>query len=290
MSDRFTVVTWNVLYRDRNQRVQLVAERIRAVRPDVLLLQETSPDHAAALAEATGMCVACVAPDGSADPVSVPAVLTARPPVAAGTISLTGANEPLRHYAHATIELAGIPVRVATTHLQHTPGAWRLGIDRDYAAAAHSEAEVESIRDDEIRASVQHRLAELTQIAAIRADLQPLPEVFGGDLNFVPRGPEYERIRSWGMFDSWADGPRLGSGATILGTNPFIHDGPSTGGRDGTTVLPGHRGPIDYTLDFQFHTARLRTDRAWTLGNADEAGRWPSDHLGLAVEYSLCES
>lgn len=283
-----TIATWNVLYRDRDTRLPLLTDRVLAIKPDVLLLQETNTAHAHALADATGMTVACVAPEDPEGPGVQPAVLTATASVSADVHTLSTRPGVYRHYAYAVVDIAGSRVRVSTTHLQHTVLAGRMGIDQSYAAVARGDITLDQIADDEIRVSVGRRLDELEQIETIRGQLEHLPEIFCGDLNFVPRGPEYQRILSWGMTDAWASGPRLGSGATILGANPLIADGPHAYDHDAADQLPGHTGLLDYILDFQFHTPELRADHAWTFGAADDLGRWPSDHLGLAVKYSHC--
>ncbi|WP_155806803.1 endonuclease/exonuclease/phosphatase family protein [Leifsonia xyli] len=38
--------TWNVLWRDRLERVPLLAGALRAAAPDIVLLQETDATHA----------------------------------------------------------------------------------------------------------------------------------------------------------------------------------------------------------------------------------------------------
>lgn len=284
--DVLTVATWNVLYRGLDQRTPLLAECIRTVCPDVLLLQETNLVHAHRLADAVGMRVAAVGA-GTEGPAAdvIPAILSALPVIDAGARPLR--LPEARPYVFADVQFEGQQVRCATTHLRHTAQAGRMGADRDLAATSRGERGINEIGDEEIRSSVARRLSELAEIQHVRSQLEPLPEIFGGDLNFVPRSPEYHRILGWGMADAWTDGPRLGSGATIVGVNPLIGDGPLAYDALLTARYPGHVGPIDYTLDYQFHTHRLRADHAWTFGNAIDNVGWPSDHLGLAVEYSL---
>lgn len=283
-----TVTTWNVLYRDLDRRLPLQVERLNAIRPDVLLLQETNAGHAHALAERIGMRVAAIAPDADGVADVLPAVLVREPAVDAGvrTLPLPGDGRR-RHYVYTDVRVADRAVRCATTHLQHTHRAGQMGFDADYAAAGRGELAVDRIAHDEIRSSALRRLEELALIADERAALDPLPEIFGGDLNFVAHGPEYRRILSWGMADSWSASPRLGSGATIIGANPLIGDGPHSYDHEIATMFPGHVGTIDYTLDYLFHTGELTAGRAWTFGTAEGPDDWPSDHLGLTVQYDL---
>lgn len=286
----FTVTTWNVLYRDLGRRTALQAERLESIRPDVLLLQETNGEHAHALAERIGMTVAAIAPDDEGAPTVVPAVLVREPAVAAGVRTLPILlRDRHRHYVYADVRVGNRTVRCSTSHLQHTHRAGQMGFDTDYAAASRGEIAVDEITHDEIRTTVLRRLEELSLIARERAALSPAPEIFGGDLNFVPRGPEYHRILSWEMADSWTANPRLGSGATIIGANPLIADGPHTYDHEIAELFPGHVGTIDYTLDYLFHSRELSTRRAWTFGTGRDGSDWPSDHLGLTVQYELCD-
>lgn len=279
------VATWNVLYRDLESRTPLLADRILEVGPDVLFLQETNPDHARRLADLVGMRLAAVAP-ATPDHDAAPAILTRIPVVAAGIRQLQPPAPDGHAYVFADIGVGSTTIRCATTHLRHTYNAGRLGLDAAYASAARGAGPLADITDEGIRTSVTTRLNELAQIETIRGGLEPRMEIFGGDLNFVPGGVEYARILEWGMVDSWRQGPRLGSGATVLGTNPLVSGGSEAYASSYSDLLPGHRGPIDYTLDFLFHTPEVIAGHAWTFGTGD-GDDWPSDHLGLAVEYTV---
>lgn len=290
MTDLFTVTTWNVLYRDLDRRLTLQAERLNAIRPDVLLLQETNPVHARVLAEHIGMTIAAIPPESETPPSSLSAVLVREPAIAAGVRALTAQpTGGYRHFVFADVRLGNRIVRCSTSHLQHTHRAGQMGVDEGFAAASRGAIAPARITNQEVRVSVERRLNELSLIAQVRAELPPRPEIFGGDLNFIPRGPEYQRILSWELVDSWAAGPRLGNGATILGANPLVSDGAHAYDEEIAELFPGHVGTIDYTLDYLFHSRELTARRAWVFGGGLGADDWPSDHLGLTVQYELCE-
>jgi endonuclease/exonuclease/phosphatase family metal-dependent hydrolase len=281
-------VTWNVLWRERAARQNILVESLREASPDVVFLQETSPAHASVVAAALGMCLAAVPATGSTETTSVPAILTSEKPVESRVLSLP---RPLDLSAvSAVAEVEGVRVRLISTHLRHTPHAGRMGIDVDYRSASLGRIPVAGIRDDAIRTSVEVRLA---QLEALRTGLIPkAPDeavIIGGDFNFVPDGVEYRMVLGWGLSDSWRAAPRLGSGATIIDRNPLIADGRRPYASLASTLLPGAPRSLDYTLDFQFHTGPgLAVEAAWIIGEPRTGdGVWPSDHLGIVAEYDL---
>ncbi len=290
MTDKYmTVATWNILYRDRESRLRQVIERLQRVGPDVLLLQETDLQHAQQVAQETGMMLAAIAPPNGDGIQSLPAVLTRTQPVTAGAVRFENIQGEERHYVFAEIVCFGRQLRCGTAHLHSTDRAGRLGVDPDYRRVSQRRAGLDSLGDSDLSSSVSHRLEEINAIREIREGLTSIPEIFGGDLNFVPRGIEYQAIQDWGLRDAWSDGPRLGSGATILGNNPLVADGPRAYAQEIADHLPGHLGEIDFTLDFQFCSVSFETRNAWTFGNGRELEGWASDHLGLAVEYALAD-
>ncbi|MEV0705196.1 endonuclease/exonuclease/phosphatase family protein [Saccharopolyspora sp. NPDC050389] len=277
------VATWNTLSRDRMHRIGLAAAQLRAVDPDVILLQETAEGHARTLADELGLVLAALDHVDSAEVAT--AVLT-RPDLQPHQPP-KGLDGVAGRAMVATVDLSFGDRRLRTTsaHLRNTPSAGRLGFDPDYRAAASDAAAVESIADESIRTSVLARLHQLGQLKNARRQLTIEGEVFGGDLNFVPCGIEYRRVKSWGLADAWTAAPRIGSGATILERNPLVID--SSAHREAAVrAYPGISRDLDYTLDFQFHSPSLIAGAAWVFGEPIDGDSWASDHLGIAVDYA----
>ncbi len=292
MSDpRIRTLNWNVLYRDLERRAEGLADAIASVGPDLVLLQETNPSHAAETAERLGMVVVGCGPAEAAGTItSVPAILArfgAVDPSPDPGLILTDAAK-----TYAVVHpfaVGGRRLIVASIHLTHTAQAGRMALDHDVVAAAQGGATVADIADPTIRDSVRARLAQLDALeAAVRSlagDGDPI--LLGGDFNFVPRGPEYRRVLDAGFDDAWESGPRLGSRDTIIEHNPLISDGPGVYDVVSKAALTGTTGPLDYTLDYQF-VAGLRCRAAWVVGRPDPvAPIWHSDHLGVATDHEI---
>ncbi|MDO5512861.1 endonuclease/exonuclease/phosphatase family protein [Corynebacterium sp.] len=271
------ILTWNILFRERQDRLHTLAEHIRRIDPDVILLQESSPEHAQELASMLGHDLAIAADDPAADVVSCPAIITRLP--------FTDAREhlleatPERHYWMVEVMIGG--VRVASTHLQHTHEAGTMALDADYRGVDKRE-KVESIGEIEIRTSVTTRLSQLDIIREVVTD--GTPTVCGGDFNFPPDGIEYRTIIEWGLVDAWRAGPRLSNRNTILQFNPLVSGGAHAYSRRAEQQLPGSTGPLDYNLDYVFTTPGLRIEDSWTVGRPFHDGAWPSDHLGVVAD------
>ncbi|SEB09714.1 endonuclease/exonuclease/phosphatase family protein [Leifsonia sp. 21MFCrub1.1] len=283
-------LTWNVLYRDRRERAAILADYVTRIRPDVVMLQETSPADAAALAHSTGLRLAAV-PDVLSDAdTSVPALLTSAAFREPSIIELPHPQQ--RHYygVTATVHHDGADVQAASAHLRHTWQAGRMGCDDDYRAAARG-VTMPAQADTEFAESVNHRLDQLTSLLAALDETETGAEarLLAGDMNFVPDGPEYNTIVQAGWVDAWRAAPRLGSGATILDTNPLVLDNPRPYRDYVTSLMPGSTSRLDYTLDFHFSRGSVSAGRAWVVGEPENAdtGAWPSDHLGIVVDYHL---
>ncbi|XVQ09604.1 endonuclease/exonuclease/phosphatase family protein [Spirillospora sp. CA-255316] len=277
------VATWNTLSRDRTRRVDLAAAQLRAIDPDVILLQETAEEHARTIAERLGLVLAAL---DHADSPEVASAVLAR--------TWLRPNQPPNRLdgiagramaATADLAIGDRRLRATSAHLRNTPSAGRLGIDPDYRAAASGAAAAEAIADASIRTSVLARLRQLDQLDNARRHDPIDCEVFGGDLNFVPGGIEYRRVRSWGLADAWTAAPRIGSGATILERNPLVSDS-SAHRESAVRAYPGISRDLDYTLDFQFHSPSLIAGAAWVFGEPLDGDVWCSDHLGIAVDYT----
>lgn len=251
------ILTWNALFRDRSTRLSALITHIRAVDPDVVLLQESSHAHARAVAEALGVTILGLA--GTEADVSVPVTLARVHGVLQSVHRLPGNGR--QYVVIVDVETCLGTVRLTNAHLRSTASAWRMAL-----------SPVPEVPD--IRETIDARLRQLEAIEAIRRALpDPTHEVLAGDLNCVPGGPEHALITRWGLRDSAAEASESVGAATIVAANPLIGDTPGT-------------GAIDYTLDFQFHSPGLAVASWSTVGRPSEDGEWPSDHLGIVVDYS----
>lgn len=280
------VLTWNILYREADARLETLCARIREAAPDVVLLQESNRSHAEAVARELGMSVAVVAPE-PVDSPSVPAIVTGLPVRETAAHSLISGAPRGTWAVSAQVDTPDGPVSLISTHLQHTSQAGRMALDPQYRAVAAG-APVDVIDEEQLRESVRRRLVELGIIDGLVKSLAVrMPVVLGGDLNCPPDGIEYRTVVGWGLNDSWRAGPRLGSGDTILERNPLISDVPGVYSDLAAKALPGLKADLDYTLDFLFHTRELHAGDAWVVGRPLPRESWASDHLGLVVDYSV---
>lgn len=285
----FRVVTWNVLYREVLDRLPQLTDRLTEINADVALLQETTIEHATTLAESLNLRLVAHGEVRPGEVNSTVAVLTRQNlPVQVTVRPLASSERQSFYYLAADMMIDNHLVRFGTTHLRNTQHAGELGVDDGYRRAAQELDSVASIANESIRGSVEMRCAQLAQIAQFRRGLRSADaEILAGDMNFLPDGIEYRTILGWGMSDAWRAAPRLGSGATILQRNPLIADPPTVYSDLKSSVLHGARGDLDYTLDFQFFHGSLMAGPAWLVGDVDPGDEWPSDHLGIVVEYSL---
>lgn len=271
------ILSWNILYRDRDDRLEVLADHIRRIDPDVILLQESSPSHAQSLADVLGFHVAVAADDLAAEVISTPAIVT-RAPAEESAMHLLGETSD-RHYWMVEASVGGR--RVASLHLQHTYMGGTMALDADYRGV-DSAQQVADIADVEICTSVTTRLEQLDVVREIVCD--GTPTIFGGDFNFPPDGVEYRTILGWGVTDTWRAGPRLTNRASILQINPLVSGGSHAYSERADEQLPGTTGPFDYNLDYIFTTEGLRVGDSWTVGRPFGSGAWPSDHLGVVVD------
>lgn len=198
--DGLTVVTLNLWHdqRDWPSRRAVVLDTLRALRPDVVLLQEVLekeglPNQARALAESLG----CACVFASVDPPGSPkrygnAILTPHRLVASHEVRL----EPLDDYrvaAHARIEVRGRAVDAYVTHLHHT----------DEGAAVRA-------------AQVRHLLRFVAGTRG-RGAL-----VLGGDFNAPPGAPELAPL-----LERFTDAfGALHPGAAVTTLNPAMGHAP----------------------------------------------------------------
>lgn len=296
MTTKLRVLTWNVLYRDRPTRIDILCDTIRHVAPDVVMLQETSPEHAERVAARTGLHLAAI-PDVPSDlNTNVPALLARNVLRDATCIELSAPIDGHAYYAvTATLEHETKLTQFCSTHLRHTDRAGRMGLDTDYRKAAEggpavTDHELLEKLPLDLGPSVVARLGQLEVLHEHLVASAPTASrrILCGDMNFVPDGPEYKALLRKDWSDSWRAAPRLGSGATILDRNPLIADGRAPYRSLQLEAQPGGATHLDYTLDFQFTQGQPAVNAAWTVGDPEDTGApWPSDHLGIVVDYEL---
>jgi endonuclease/exonuclease/phosphatase family metal-dependent hydrolase len=212
--DGLLVVTLN-LWHDQHDwpaRRAVILDSLRALRPDVVLLEEVLereglPNQARALAESLG----CAFVFASVDPPGAPkrygnAILTPHRVVASDEVKL----EPLDDYrvaAHARLDVRGRRLDVYVTHLHHTD-------------------EGGAIRAEQVRSLL--RFVERTRG---RGAL-----VLGGDFNAAPEAPELRPLFARGA-DTFG---RLHPGAAVTTLNPAMGHAP----RRIDHILADPRGPL----------------------------------------------
>ena len=271
--ERLRVATWNLLYRDlEGPRLDRIAETISRLRADIVCAQEV-PEHSHA--ELTGRLggTSFWAPTGTESPEkNFGCSLWSRYPMTeARKIPLD--PRVLRQAAAVEVVTPLGTVFAISAHLTHTPAAGMAAADPPY-------------EDEQQIPSVKSRLAEISSLTTAVIGLRCDHRLLCGDLNLLPDGPEYRRLTDCGWSDSWRQRPRLGIPATVIHDNPLLPPVELPSYLRAHAGLPGRAANFDYTLDYQFmRPETLRADHAWTFGGADDG--YPSDHLGIVVDYSL---
>jgi endonuclease/exonuclease/phosphatase family metal-dependent hydrolase len=265
--ERLKIVTLNLWgpQPPLERRMQLVAEGLRALDPDLVGLQEVCqsqslPNQAATLAAALGMefhFVVATPWNGVEEGV---ALLSRHPISARGERELPHATEKERRVvAHARIETPGGPLEAFTTHLNYR--------------MTHGQ-----IREDQLVAA-----------EAFMGEKPPtrLPKVLMGDLNATPDSDE---IR-------WLKGLRSVGGRRVYYQDAFAHLHPDQRGEtwaarnpytDALKWLERDRR-IDYIFVGQANldgSGQLLEARV-VLDRPGPDGALPSDHFGVYAEISL---
>ena len=225
-------LSWNVLYRDRDARLELLAARAGAIEPDIILLQETSPEHASRLGAALGLELVAGGSELEIPgwtPSHSPAVLV-RPTMRTqptGCLHAAnghdGGNRVFAAGAQVTLD-DGRTLRIASVHLSSTRLAGRMGHDLSYRRSARL-GDTAVVDDGAIRRSMMQRMDEIERLLEFISSPGADYAVIGGDFNFVPYGPEYRVLELAGFRDAWEAAPRLGSRDTILEDNLLLTDG-----------------------------------------------------------------
>lgn len=306
------VCTWNVLRTDRERRREILTESLRRINPGVICLQETSLAHSGMLAEELGMHLGYAGGASQREDGDIGvAVLSKLPFSRTQEFQLApAAHESLesRSVMLAAVQIGGTERIFGSVHLSHTKLAGSLALLRAYretvgASELLGPGKAESAgpgvsASTAAMSTVRVRLAQLGELLGFLAEFrQPgqrgtasntgaTSTLIAGDFNAPPEGPEYRAMLSAGFRDSWRAGPRLGSGATIVAANPFLARESMDYDALAETTIPGATGPWDYCLDYQFIDGDLRPGAAWTVGHGGPGHAWPSDHLGIVVDYS----
>ena len=269
---RLRVATWNLLYRDlEGSRLDLIADTLSRLRADIVCAQEV-PEHSHAELSERLEGSSFWAPTGTESPEkSFGCSLWSRYPMTeVREIPLD--PRVLRQAAAVEVVTPLGTLLVISAHLTHTPAAGMAAADPPY-------------EDDQQIPSVRSRIAEISALTAAVAGLRCDHRLLCGDLNLLPDSPEYRHLTDCGWSDSWRQRPRLGVHATVLHDNPRLPPVELPRYLRAHAGLPGRADNFDYTLDYQFmRPETLRADHAWTFGGAVDG--YPSDHLGVAVDYS----
>ena len=265
------VVSWNLLYDALAARLEPIRTQISALRPDVALLQELTADTVEPLAAALGMHASvCGTTRGH-----FTGVFTAEPHHLIETIELESPDDGSPSISAAQFRVGDQVLVLASVHLTASPSA---------AIAAHKQDPQSPSRN-----------ARLEQIDCLLG--RPWTgerTIVAGDFNALPDSLEYNRILESGLTDVWRHRPRVGGRATIVQDNPLVGVDPYRERRDAydaESVQLGRRPAerIDFCLDYQFVTPGVVGVDATTFGRGSAATGWPSDHLGLVVDYEFVE-
>lgn len=260
-------------------RMPLVLAQLRDVGADAVALQECSPDQASTLAADLDMdfhYAGAPLGRGGAEMGNAVLVREAIEERSHRWLPMVKAEDMRRVAVAVKLRLDDSAVWVVSVHLTRTPNAGEVALD---------------VMEPESR-DVASRRAQIADLRAFADELGD-PVVVAGDWAFLPDSAEYRAVVDAGFVDAWRARPRLGSWVTTPSDCPYVATEMARYrqlARDRGVELddPG------LCLDYQFVSGdRLQAGLAWTFGRpagggADEV--WPSDHLGVCVEYVLAYS
>ncbi len=260
-------------------RLPLVLQHLQAVGADAVALQECSPDQVSALAAGLGMEFHYAgAPLGRGGTEMGNAVLVrgAIDGRAHRWLPMVKAEDMRRVAVAVRTRLEDTAVWVVSVHLTRTPNAGEVALD---------------LMEPDSRdvASRRAQIADLREFAGELAN----PAVVAGDWAFLPDSAEYRAVVDAGFVDAWRARPRLGSWVTTPSDCPYV----ATEMARYRRVARDRGVELDdpgLCLDYQFVSGdRLQAGLAWTFGRPVGVGTgdvWPSDHLGVCVDYVLAAS
>lgn len=256
------LATWNTLWRfgDWEPRQALLAAHLVDLAPDVLLLQETWPAQAKALAQACGLRVLGFSGgffDQTLSSVPVDAEFGNAILAQSGDIELDellpAPGDPAPRRLLAARVDGG---RVATSHLTH------MGDAGPQRAA---------------------QLARVVELLRGGSD-EPEPFVFGGDCNLLPHSPEHAVGLELGLRDLWQQFHPEDHGATMVPANPEIAEVEWMDVRNGVHAPPGTGVRLDYLWAFGDDRC-VSIDQFGRGDTSSPTSRWASDHLGLVADF-----
>lgn len=263
------VVTWNTwwCFGPWQERQPLLLAAVAAQQPDVVLLQETWPGQAQAVAEAAGLAVAASS-FGPFDPAG------------------TNGDEASGQFGNAVLGRPGETEVMGSIPLSSPgDGAPRNGVAVRWERNG-DEALVVATHLNHVAAASDVRSRQLEMLGRWIDTIWPEgPAIVGGDLNLTPYSPEYERAIVPRWSDLWPLARPADPGSTMVLDNPRFRDIDWMAERNGPGAPPGVR--FDYLL------ARIDGGRGPGLsvraidviGGAEHG--WPSDHLGLVADVEL---
>jgi endonuclease/exonuclease/phosphatase family metal-dependent hydrolase len=250
--DTLTVVTLNLWHdqQDWPRRRALIVDELRALRPDVVCLQEvlqheTLPNQAYALAESLGFDVAFSSTDRESSPKRYGNAILSRHPIVERSWKPLAPLNDYRTVVHVRIDVHGVPLDVFDTHLHHT-------------------AEGAAIRAEQVR----------DLLAYVKAHRGPGPVVLAGDFNAAPTVPELQEVKK-GFADAFA----VGRGA-VADTNTTLN--PHKG------HAPRRIDYVFLSRDGRPSLRPLASERVFDVPGAD--GTWPSDHFGVVARILVVGS
>ena len=258
------------------KRLPELCGHLQRLSPDAVAVQECSPDQAEALSEALGMEAHYVgAPLGRGGAEMGNAVL-ARVRLTERThrwLPMVKAEDMRRVAVAARLDLGDAAVWLVSIHLTRTPDAGETAL---------------GLTNDEPR-ETEARSAQIAELGAF-VDTLDEPVVVAGDLAFLPDSAEYGILVSGGFQDAWRSRPRLGSRVTTPADCPYLAPEMDRY-RDAARSIGVELSDPGFCLDYQFvYGEALRVGMAWTFGRPgshDSGEVWPSDHLGVCVDYGL---
>ena len=248
-SDTLTVVTLNIWHdqQDWPRRRALILDELKALRPDVICLQEvlqheTLRNQAEDLAESLGYHAAFSSTDPESSVKRYGNAILSRHPVRATKWKVLEPKNDYRTVIHMRIDFHGRPLDLFDTHLHHT-------------------AEGTAIRAEQI--------ADLLAFVAGQRG-KDAPVVLAGDFNTAPRTPELQAVTK-SFVDVFA---ALHPGQDTLTTlNPAKGHAPR---RIDYVFVPRSGKPKQTPLSSEI---------VFDQPSAD--GTWPSDHFGVVAKVRL---
>jgi endonuclease/exonuclease/phosphatase family metal-dependent hydrolase len=245
-TDTLTVITLNIWHdqRDWPRRRAMILDELRALRPDVICLQEvlqhaTLRNQAHDLGDSLGYRVTFASVDAETSVKRYGNAILARHPMLETDWKPLEPKSDYRVVSHMRIDFRGRPLDVFVTHLHHT----------DEGAA---------IRAEQIRDLLSYVKTRRGKGAVVLA----------GDFNASPGTPELEALTK-SYVDVFAALNASSGGDTVTTLNPAMGHAPRR---------------IDYVFVSRAGKPALRPLSSEIVFDQPAAdGTWPSDHFGVVA-------